>query len=90
MNFLADNHHEAAANISFADFPGHIVKDLLIAVGRNSKKDASGTNDEDNELTTLSVSALRRKLHKMGLEVDGSREAMIESIKSHSEEAILE
>ena len=82
VDFLADNHYEAAANISFADFPGHIVKDLLVAVGRNSKKDANGANGD--ELTTLCVSALRRKLHKMGLEVDGSREAMIESIKSHS------
>ena len=82
MNFLADNHYAAASNISFSDFPGHVVKDLLIAVGRHSKKDTNGTNVD--ELTTLSVSELRRKLDKMGLEVDGSREAMIDSIKSHS------
>ena len=79
MDFLAENHLEAAANISFTDCPGHVVKDLLIAFGR---KDRNGTDMD--ELTTLSVSALRRKLHKMGLEVDGSREAMIESIKSQS------
>ena len=89
MNFLAENHFEAAANISFADFPAHVVKDLLIAVGRKSKKVAgNGTNVEDVELTTLSVSELRRKLHKMGKEVDGSREAMIESIKRHSGAAL--
>mmetsp|Transcript_11354 Transcript_11354/g.18787 ORF Transcript_11354/g.18787 Transcript_11354/m.18787 type:complete len:287 (-) Transcript_11354:526-1386(-) len=82
MNFLADNHYAAASNISFADFPGHVVKDLLVAFGRNSKKGVHGTNVD--ELTTLCVSALRRKLDKMGLEVDGSREAMIDSIKSHS------
>ena len=81
MNFLADNHYAAASNISFADFPGHVVKDLLVAFGRNSKKGVHGTNVD--ELTTLCVSALRRKLDKMGLEVDGSREAMIDSIKSH-------
>jgi speckle-type POZ protein len=79
MKFLADNHYEAAEKISFTDFPAHVVKDLLLAVGRNSKKDASGTNVD--ELTTLCVNDLRRMLHKMGLEVDGSREAMIESIK---------
>ena len=83
MNFLAENHFDAAANISFTDCPGHVVKDLLIAVGRNSRKGGSGTSDD--ELTTLSVSALRKKLDKMGLDVDGSREAMIESIKNHSE-----
>ncbi len=82
MNFLADNHREAAANISSTDFPPHVVKDLLIAFGRSIKKDANETNAD--ELTTLSVSELRRKLDSMGLEVDGSREAMIESIKSHS------
>ena len=81
MNFLAENHYAAAAQISFTDFPGHVVKDLLVAVGRSSKKDA-GT--EVDEFTTLSVSALRKKLHKMGLDVDGSREAMIESIKRSS------
>ena len=61
--------------------PQHVVNDLLIAFGRSSKKDA-GT--EVDELTTLSVSAIRRKLDEMGLEVDGSREAMIDSIKMSS------
>jgi hypothetical protein len=83
MNFLAENSTEAAEKISFADVPGHVVKDLLFAVGRNSRKGANNGADVD-ELTTLCVSALRRKLHKMGLEVDGSREAMIASIKSNS------
>ena len=82
VNFLADNHSEAAANISFTDCPGNVVKDLLVAFGRNNTNDANETNAD--ELTTLSVSALRRRLDARGLEVDGSREAMIESIKSHS------
>ena len=88
VNFLADNHREAVAHINFTDFPGHVVKDLFIAFSRNSETDANGTDAD--ELTTLSVSELRRKLDEKGLEVDGSREAMIESIKSHSEEATLE
>ena len=79
MNFLADNHLEASERIDFTDCPGHVVKDLLVAFGRKGAHRA----DED-DLATLSVSALRRRLDKMGLEVDGSREAMIESIKSHS------
>jgi hypothetical protein len=82
MNFLAENSTEAAEKISFDDVPGHVVKDLLVVFSRNNKKDASGTSVDG--LTTLCVSALRRKLHKMGLEVDGSREAMIASIKSNS------
>ncbi len=80
MTFLADNHREAAENISFTDdCPGHLMNDLLIAFSRNSNKDAN-----IDDLTTLSVSELRRKLDSMGLEVDGSREAMIESIKNNS------
>jgi hypothetical protein len=82
MNFFAENHFEAAANIYFTDCPGHVMSDLLVAFGRNSKKGKSGANVD--ELDTLCVSALRRKLHKMGLDVDGSREAMIESIKRQS------
>ena len=79
MDFLAENHLEAAANISFTDCPGHVMKDLLVAVGRKSKKDGNKT-----KWSAPCVSELRRKLDEKGLEVDGSREAMIESIKSHS------
>ncbi len=82
MNFLAANHYEAAEKISFTDFPGHLVKDLLIAFGGSSKNDASGAATD--ELSTLCVSVLRRKLDEMGSSVDGSREAMIESIKNSS------
>jgi len=55
MNFLADNHNEAAEKISFDDVPGHVVKGLLIVFRRNSKKDANGTNVDE-------LTALRRKL----------------------------
>jgi hypothetical protein len=37
-----------------------------------------------NDLNTMRVSELRRKLHEKGLDVDGSREAMIEALKSAS------
>jgi speckle-type POZ protein len=85
MNFLAENGTEAYEKISFTDFPGHVVKDLILAFSNNSKKEASGTTTD--ELTSLSVSALRRKLAEKGLDVDGSREAMIESIKNNSTES---
>eukprot|EP00984_Skeletonema_dohrnii_P006427 scaffold2298_cov104-Skeletonema_dohrnii-CCMP3373.AAC.8 len=64
MNFLADNHYKAAEKISFDDVPDHVVKDLLIVFGRNSKKDANGTNVD--ELTSICVSALRRKPNGSG------------------------
>jgi hypothetical protein len=82
MNFLAENSADASEKISFNDVPGHLMKDLLVAVSRNGKKDASGTSTD--ELTSLSVSDLRRKLAEKGLDIDGSREAMIESIQNSS------
>jgi hypothetical protein len=83
INFLAENSAEAYGKISFTDFPGHVVKDLLLAFSNSSKKDANGATAAE-ELTSLSVSALRRKLEEKGLDIDGSREAMIESIKNNS------
>ncbi|KAL7458768.1 hypothetical protein ACHAWC_010455 [Mediolabrus comicus] len=82
MKFLAENGSEAADKISFNDVPGHLMKDLLVVIGRNSKKEASGAATD--ELSTLCVSALRRKLDEKGLDIDGSREAMIESIRNSS------
>ena len=79
MNFLAENSAEAHEKMSFTDFPGHVVKDLLLAVS-NTKKEASETTSD--ELASLSVSDLRRKLAAKGLDVDGSREAMIESLRN--------
>ena len=83
MNFLADHPNEASEKISFADCPGHIMKDLLVAFGRKDKNESSGNRDE---WSTLDVSALRRKLHEKGLDVDGSHEAMIESLKNSNAE----
>jgi hypothetical protein len=84
MNFLAENSVLAAEQISFSDVPGHLMKDLLVAFNRkgSSKKEEGGTTPDG--LTSLSVSALRRRLEEKGLDIDGSREAMIESIKNNS------
>ena len=83
MKFLADNPKEVAQKISFTDCPGRFMKDLVIAFSRKERKDSDEESEEgEDELTTRSVSTLRRKLYEMGLEVDGSREAMIESIKN--------
>jgi hypothetical protein len=84
MNFLAENSSDAAEKIAFDDVPGHLMKDLLVAFNMKdkSKKDASGATTD--ELTSLSVNDLRKKLDEMGLDVDGSREAMIESIRNNS------
>uniref|UniRef100_A0A6T5STR7 BTB domain-containing protein n=1 Tax=Skeletonema marinoi TaxID=267567 RepID=A0A6T5STR7_9STRA len=92
LDFLAENSTEAINNISFADFPGSVVKDLMIAFDRSKKRiiqdhcsDSEGEDNDDDDgedYSLMRVSELRRKLDGKGLDVDGSREAMIEALKN--------
>jgi hypothetical protein len=84
LDFLAENSVEAEQNISFSDVPSHMFNDLLVAFGRSKKSDGSG-NDND-KYSTMRVSELRRMLDEKGLDVDGPREAMIETLKSDAAE----
>eukprot|EP00984_Skeletonema_dohrnii_P007939 scaffold2926_cov109-Skeletonema_dohrnii-CCMP3373.AAC.11 len=79
MDFLAENHVEAVKKVSFTDVPGHLMKDLLVAVGTSKRGDKYNEKEEDFDV--MRVSELRVKLDKMGLDVDGSREAMIEALR---------
>ena len=85
MDFLAENHDEAVKKVSFADVPGHLMKDLLVAFGM-SKKEGKG-NEKEEDFDVMRVSELRVKLDKMGLDVDGSREAMIEALHKSSKQS---
>ena len=49
------------------------MKDLLTAVNRNVHKGSTDAND----FSMMRVSTLRKMLDEKGLDVDGSREAMI-------------
>ncbi len=85
IDFLAENSEEANAKISFTDdVPGHIMNDFLVAMSRKKKK---GGNQDDNNFTVMRVSELRKKLDEKGLSVDGSREAMIETLKRSAAES---
>jgi len=88
IDFLAENSEEALDKISFTDFPGHVVKDLMVAVSRNKKGKIEESNQNDNNnFTIMRVSELRKKLDEKGLNVDGSRETMIEALKSSGGES---
>ena len=83
MDFLAEHHVEASRSLSFPDIPCDVVKDLLVAFGRKTR---AGTNaGSDDDLST--VSELRLKLAALGLDVDGSREAMIEALRANAHES---
>ena len=80
MDFVVENGVEVYEKVSFETFPGHLVKDLLSAVNRGKKKD--GASGSSNELNTMRISDLRKQLHAIGLDVDGSRETMIAALKT--------
>ena len=54
----------------------------MVAFGRKMKGVTNEGNNDDNNFTTMRVSELRKKLDEKGLNVDGSREAMIEALKN--------
>ena len=84
MDFLAENHGEAIKKLSFADVPGHLMKDLMIAFGSKMKGNGGATEGNDDDLSAMSVNELRRKLSELGLDVD---EAIIEALQVHVNES---
>lgn len=86
MDFLAENHDKAIKRVSFADVPGHLMKDLLVAISRNKKESKAAFGVvRGKDFDTWRVSELRMELSELGLDVDGSREAMIEALRKNSQ-----
>ena len=75
MDFIAENRMEATTKLSFNNVPGHVIPDLLTAMNRNV--DDGSTSTDANDFSMMRVSTLRKMLDEKGLDVDGSREAMI-------------
>jgi len=82
MDFIAENRKEAVTKLSFEQFPGHLVKDLLTAMNRNVDK--GSTSADANDFSMMRVSTLRKILDQKGLDVDGSREAMVSRLEQRS------
>ena len=84
MDFVVQNKDEVMSKISFGDtIPGTLMRDLMAAYARGDNR-AVGGNGE-NEYNTMRIYELRQIVHKKGLEVDGSREMLIASLKAHLE-----
>mmetsp|Transcript_23964 Transcript_23964/g.45774 ORF Transcript_23964/g.45774 Transcript_23964/m.45774 type:complete len:247 (-) Transcript_23964:85-825(-) len=87
VDFIVENKLEVLERVSLRDAPGGLLADVLAAVARGDRrsKDTSGGNDEDEQLlSTMAISDLRRSMYEKGLDVDGSREALIASLKENS------
>ncbi|KAL7524798.1 hypothetical protein ACHAXR_000720, partial [Thalassiosira sp. AJA248-18] len=81
IDFIVENGDDIIGNASFESVPGSIIMDILTAVTRGKKKD--NPSSDVNNYNTMRVSTLRRKLNEKGLNVDGSREAMIALLKEN-------
>ena len=80
VDFVVENGNDILGKISFNNVPGSVVTDILTAVTREKNKVAN-VESTGSQLTTMRVSELRRKLDDKGLDVDGSREAMITALQ---------
>ena len=98
MDFIAKNKKKVLQReqVSFQDVPGDVFKELLAATLRQEEESDSSSDDEDdgeddeNEsgvektCSTMRIRDLRQKLDDKGLDIDGSREALIAKLKEHS------
>mmetsp|Transcript_21709 Transcript_21709/g.47224 ORF Transcript_21709/g.47224 Transcript_21709/m.47224 type:complete len:405 (+) Transcript_21709:47-1261(+) len=83
MDFIVKNGDDIMGKVSFDNVPGSVVTDLLAAMGRSKRKD-DDSSDASGGFNTMRVADLRRMLSEKGLDVDGSREAMIALLKENS------
>ena len=86
MDFIAENGEEVYEKLSFDNVPGSLMKDLLWAMNKkkgDGKKQSVGSGSEQKSLSLMRISDLREMLHKKGLDVDGSRETMIATLKEN-------
>ena len=79
MDYIVANKRDIIGKVSLDNFPSHLVTDLLTAVARGEE-----TEDGSTDYNTMRVGTLRKMLDEKGLDVDGSREAMIALLKEES------
>jgi hypothetical protein len=82
MDYVVANKADVIKKLSFADAPGTLLNDMLTAFVRSETEygGPAGGNDE-NDLSSMRVSELRRNAHEKGLNVDGSREMLIAALQ---------
>ena len=71
MDYIVINKVEVLKKVSFKDAPGTLISDVLAAVARRYETGVKGESEDD--FSTLRISDFRRKVHEMGMDVDGSK-----------------
>ena len=82
MDFILANKHSIIGKVSFDNVPGDMITDVLAAVERGVE---TGGGEGDKDYNKMRVGTLREMLDEKGLDVDGSREAMIALLKEHND-----
>lgn len=86
MEFVAKNKVEILEKQTMMDAPGGLIHDILAVILRGEMKCGADVGT-GNELSTMSVSELRRTADRYGLDIDGSREMLISAIKQYESES---
>ena len=85
MDYIVENKSDIIGKVSFDNVPGSMMADLLTAMARGEPED-DGNNNGTIDYNKMRVSTLRKMLNDKGLDVDGSREAMISALQASGEE----
>ena len=83
MDFILANKHSIIGKVSFDNVPGGLITDVLTAVARGEATE-DDANDDSVKYNKMRVGTLRKMLDEEGLDVDGSREAMIALLKEQA------
>lgn len=81
MDFMLENRGEVLKKVLFHDAPGSLLSDFLAAMARKDEEGGVAGESREDKLMTMRISDLRKKAHEMKLDVDGSREMLIATLK---------
>ena len=84
MDYIVANKNIIIGTVSFDNDPSSLITDVLTAVARVDQNEEDVGDIESIKYNKMRVSELRKRLDDKGLEVDGSREAMISLLKENS------
>ena len=92
MDYIVENKAEVIERLSFANAPGALITDVLTAVSRGERVvgGSGGDGDDESRFNAMRISELRKRAHKKGLNVDGSREMLIAALKSVQEAVVAQ
>lgn len=85
MNFIVQNKLEILKYKTLNGAPTDLTNDILAVLARGENEVKVKENEADfEEFSTMCVSELRGRAHAKGLDVDGSREALISTLENAS------